>query len=1486
MVRARFSRALIAIIAASGTALFWSPNVNAQASSPAHTVAAATSSNSGSSGSHAPPLHARSRPTGPAAPMNVAGTDADSVAAAKAAAAQRAEATGKPTVVEALTTATTVTTANPHGGFTIQENVLPVRVRRGTGWIPVNTSLVRSGQRWVASAVPGDQVSFSGGAGVALATISAGGTSLSLDWPSSLPTPVVSGSSATYRDVLPGVDLVMTASAAQAGGFSEVLVIKSPTAARNPALAHLALSVSEHGTGRLSKVRGGLVSVAAHAHGYYAAAAPLMWDSSFAASPGSAAAERVSARGSGEFVAGMAQSAGRTSTVVGPGLGARVASVGTKVATSGGSLGLMPDAAMLASPSTRYPVFVDPSFSWNTQDGNRQHYDDVQAGCPTASHYDSSDSAYWSLGVGYDGWSGCNGNFGQANGYYVLTVPSQVWGGYINDATVNAQEAYTASCSVTANVTLSWSNLINSGTDWSNQPSVVSNVSTVNVGPSPQSCNTVVDEDSSAWLGVGFGVKGTIAKAASGHWKTFTIRLWEPGDTNRDDWKRFGKNPYLQITYNQAPNTPSGLQISTGGAGSQCVSSPYPWVGKLSSGGTTMSAVVSDKDGDELQGNFQYKLDTATTWTPLTSTSTALKSGKRAQAVIPASFTNSLAAGTLVDWRVQGDDGAPTGDANVSGWSATCKFHADPATPPPPTVTAQFTTDPAAGTSVSFTIASNDPGTDPAKQLVWGLDQTPSSDGPPAAQVINLASGQTSATVTVHVPGPGPHALYAYAKDAAGNVSQWSGSSDPAQFSATADPAVSYPSFAAALSANQSFDNEMISSSTTSSGTGNADGAGNSFPLSEVENAGWNPGGTVTIDGARFTLPNFGSGGPDNVLAANQTIGMPSGSQGSSLVFLVSAANADANALDASDLPSDDVTAPYIPQGTRVAGMECDSYQAGLDDPSCTLPSGTITYDSASGAVPQSYDLTVPDWVSGPDGPTVLRTPDRATSGGTAAVYPNIYAFSVPLNPGAEVASVTLPDVSAELSATGGVTDGPDTFPALHVLGIAVANTTTATPGGSSLAAGQAWTGAWQSPSEGVLSPPSSQGTLYQNETFRIATRVSAGGSSVRLRLSDDLGWLGDAAGFWLKVQHVTVAPQASGASVTGPPVTATFGGSQTVAVVQGTDAYSDPVPMTVTPGEKLTVSIFLQNPLKYVIEHTYCSACTEYVTAAGAGDQTANTDGSPFSGSGTASGQYSNILTGIDVQTAGTPTVSVLGDGLIDAGGPGTTTPLLAPRVSDDLASSLQSAAGTGNQPTFGVVGAGIESNTMLEDRVFLAEDTAGTSTLSRLVHDVLAEPGVGTVIVYGGMEDDLVIGSDPVTEAQLEDDAYGELATQLNAWGISVIFTTMTPCAGYAGGVNPRLNPDVCSTGSGGTVDAFRTDLNSSYIMAQFDGQPAPCLLAPCNYADDFGAAVSNGASPEALIAADDAGDHINLSAAGYAAAAATIPENQLTAVTPPTY
>jgi hypothetical protein len=76
--------------------------------------------------------------------------------------------------------------------------------------VPVDTTLSASHGAVTPAAVPGDVTLSDGGSGP-LATLSGGKGSMSFDWPGSLPTPTLSGDTATYPNVIPNGDLVVTA---------------------------------------------------------------------------------------------------------------------------------------------------------------------------------------------------------------------------------------------------------------------------------------------------------------------------------------------------------------------------------------------------------------------------------------------------------------------------------------------------------------------------------------------------------------------------------------------------------------------------------------------------------------------------------------------------------------------------------------------------------------------------------------------------------------------------------------------------------------------------------------------------------------------------------------------------------------------------------------------------------------------------------------------------------------------------------------------------------------------------------------------------------------------------------------------------------------------------------------------------------------------------------------------------------------------------
>src|SRR5439155_8341471 len=153
------------------------------------------------------------------------------------AAAATAKACAKPVEVASVRGESARTFANPDGSKTLEMSAVPQRVRRPDGsWVPVDTGLeVVSGGAVVPKATTAD-VRFSGGGTGALVTFVRDGYEVRLSWPQPLPVPTVSGDTATYAEVLPGVDLRVRAAV---DGFTHVLVVKSRDAAADAALREL-----------------------------------------------------------------------------------------------------------------------------------------------------------------------------------------------------------------------------------------------------------------------------------------------------------------------------------------------------------------------------------------------------------------------------------------------------------------------------------------------------------------------------------------------------------------------------------------------------------------------------------------------------------------------------------------------------------------------------------------------------------------------------------------------------------------------------------------------------------------------------------------------------------------------------------------------------------------------------------------------------------------------------------------------------------------------------------------------------------------------------------------------------------------------------------------------------------------------------------------------------------------------------------------------
>ena len=254
---------------------------------------------------------------------------------AMADAAAQAKATKKPVLVDLATTEFSTLTAEPDGSFTENQTVAPQRVRQGGRWTSIDTTLAASadGSARPKATVAGIRIS-GGGAGPLATVDDHAGHVLTLTWPGKLPKPTLSGPAATYAEVYPGVDLVVSATP---DSVSDVLVVKNARAAADPALKTLHLGVSATGLSLATTSSGAIALTDSSGKVVYGSGTPRMWDSSSSApQPGAPASNAASAVSDPRSAAMPAHKAGN-------------------------GVDLTPDQSLLKNPGVKFPMFLDPT---------------------------------------------------------------------------------------------------------------------------------------------------------------------------------------------------------------------------------------------------------------------------------------------------------------------------------------------------------------------------------------------------------------------------------------------------------------------------------------------------------------------------------------------------------------------------------------------------------------------------------------------------------------------------------------------------------------------------------------------------------------------------------------------------------------------------------------------------------------------------------------------------------------------------------------------------------------------------------------------------------------------------------------------------------------------------------------------------------------------------------------------------------------------
>ena len=468
-------------------------------------------------------------PPGPQAAPIV--TEAVDTGAALAAARRQ----GKPVAVTSLATSTRWVTAQPSGTMKAELAVEPVRTLRDGKWVNIDPALSARGDVVVPKATE-LSTSFSNGGDHPLLTVGAPGRTVQLGWPGKLPKPVLDGAKATYREVRPGVDLVLKA---EASGVVQHLVVKNARAAK--ALATVDFTLTTDG-----------VTVTAAADGSLAAADPtgtvvlrtppaLMWDAS----------------------------------------GDRKAPVGVRA--DGGRLVLTPDAGLLADPAARFPITIDPD--WRTAD--RPDW--------TKVFRDASDSTHWHGGNDVDtwakvgnciGWDGC-AKVDVARSYFMFDT-AFLNGKSIISANFNATIVYGPSCEA-HNHDLYWAYAeIHPGTSWNNAPGGA-HIGRQSAQSSYHGC--------AGYKGIGFNLvddRGNVRINTVGR-TTYYIQAQD--ENNKYAWRKYeAAATKIVVNYNSRPNPPAELNTEPRLVACKwCGGTPYAGTDFL-----RLQGKLSDADNDLL----------------------------------------------------------------------------------------------------------------------------------------------------------------------------------------------------------------------------------------------------------------------------------------------------------------------------------------------------------------------------------------------------------------------------------------------------------------------------------------------------------------------------------------------------------------------------------------------------------------------------------------------------------------------------------------------------------------------------------------------------------------------------------------------------------------------------------------------------------------------------------------------------------------------
>ncbi|GAA4022103.1 hypothetical protein GCM10022232_78820 [Streptomyces plumbiresistens] len=746
-----------------------------------------------------------------------AGKGAPKSAVTPRAAQEAAEAGGSNVEITSLRSESGEVYATPDGQLEEVQHLRPVRTRSDGQWKAIDNTLAARSDGTVTPNASAVGIAFSGGGAGPLVTLERTGKELSFSWPASLPAPTLDGDTATYADVLPDVDLRMRATA---DGFAQLLVVNTPEAAKNPALAELKLAVDSPGLDLRATGSGGLEAVDEAMGGVvFQAPQPVMWDSGTQASAASgstaagSAASGSTALGStaanstasdstaadstasGSTAAGSTASASTVRTLTamspsastsksastsasastavspstedaaeGPGDAAKVAPIDVDVAADGSELQLTPDQGMLTDPETTFPVYIDPQ-TYTPKAGEWTMVSRYWASSPQWRFNGDSDA-----GMGYCGWDYC-APYDVKRLFYKFPT-SKFSGKSILSATFVARETWSGSCDGRS-VQLWRTKSFNSDTTWnSSDDNWLDHLDSRDVAKGFNSTCPGGDVEFDATAAV---------KYASSHDSAYTsFGLRAANEDDKYAWKRFTDDAYLRVKYNQAPKQIAMKQLSMQPGG--LCKKPADKVSIRSLPKITASD-VKDPDGDRVSVQWQVLWDAGSglkaQWTSARMTPKASGSDFSTTLVETLPNGKKIPKNKTVAWVARAVDHDEGKFYASSPWSSTgsatsCYFVWDTTVPVGPSIAsgdypAADDTDPndpvydGVGRYGTFTVDT--PDTDVVKYW-YGVNADAS-----AANEVATSAG-AARTVSFRPTRSGTNFLYVQAVDSAGRVSE------------------------------------------------------------------------------------------------------------------------------------------------------------------------------------------------------------------------------------------------------------------------------------------------------------------------------------------------------------------------------------------------------------------------------------------------------------------------------------------------------------------------------------------------------------------------------------------------------------------------------------------------------------------------------------------------------------------------------------------